>query len=703
MERDVSSLIKPRTVAVLGASGKKMAQGNTVIDNLLSRGYQGQIIPVHRDAESIQGLATVKSINDLPEGVDLAIASVPASAAADTALELEKRNVKSAIFYASGFSKAEIDRFQSVADQCALNIHGPNCMGLINLTHGIYLYPAKTSSKPRPGNVSLIAQSGSAAITLMNSAEFGFSKIITVGSEYQLTAADYMRWLAEDDETAVIGVVLEAINDPSAFSRAAELIFANKKSLVVLKVGTSKAGSAATLAHTGSMTSDADTYRLFFEANGIASVDDYDELNAALEILLRYGHRESCRSVAIAGISGGQTALACDVATSVGLELAEFGGPIEARLREQLPGSMGQNPIDFGAVVDPGARDVVGSIKTILGGGTSDVIAVIQDCQAGLNERSIISYSGPIDAYCESTLDAEKPIVAISPTSEEIHSTFRAKLEAHGIPIVSGLREGLVGIRALSTRPPDKSIKASGAPSGQPSRQSVLSLLEEEGGSNDTQVSLRNSYRILNAYGIPTIRSLVVKCAEDAVTRVAEVGFPLVVKVASKDISHRSELGGVILGVKDMDGLDAAIRTIAENIRKSAPEAAIDGFELQEEFHGDLEAVAGFVAAPPFGVKIIAGTGGTLVELFADHAMALGPLTVDEAKALIAETKLGKRMEGYRNLIPKTDPGPLAELIANLSTMASEIGDHVKACDLNPIVVRAGSGQVAVVDVLLTR
>ncbi|EDP66605.1 putative pimeloyl-CoA synthetase [alpha proteobacterium BAL199] len=702
MTRDVSSLIRPATIAVIGASATKRAQGNAVIDNLLSRDCGRRIIPVHRSAGTVQGLATVATIEDLPDGVDLAIASVPAGAAAETARALEARGVKSAIFFASGFSPADGEAFRSLAAASAMNIQGPNCMGLINLNDALFLYPATTSSKIRAGKVAFVAQSGSAAITLMNSAEFGISKIITVGSEFQLTAADYMDWLATDDDTAAIGVVLEAIKDPDAFARAARRIRDNGKSLTILKVGNSEVGSAATLAHTGSMTNDADTYRLYFEANGIATVDDYDELNASLEILSRHGQRHGTGRLAIVGISGGQTALACDVAAAAGIELARFGDAVVRDMGRVSPGTLAQNPIDFGSVVDEAARDIAGSIKAVLDDDGIDVLAVIQDCQAGLHPKSLESYTTPIDAYCRSAVAASKPIVAISPTSEEIHPGVRATFESHGIPIVSGLREGLVGIRTISRPHPRPPADTPETPGTLARKTRALGLIQDGLKSGRSQLAPDACMEILAAYGIPTPPSLVVGNASEAVARVAEVGFPLAVKIASKDIAHRSELGGVVLGVNDVDGLSAAIARIAGSVAAAAPDAAIDGYELQREVRGDLEAVVGFVASPPFGVKVMVGTGGTLVELTGDLAMGLAPLTVADAQALIASTKLGQRLDGYRNLIARTDTRPLAELVANLSLMARELGDRITGCDLNPVMIRAGSGDVVVVDVLMT-
>ncbi len=698
MARDVEKLVRPRRVAVIGASSRNQSQGNIVIDNLTRRGFAGEIVPVHPSASAIQDFATVPSIAELPDGIDLAIASVPARAAAETAQALDKHGVGSAIFFAAGFTEPETQAFQAVARAARLNIHGPNCMGLINCTDSTFLYPAKPTESLRPGPVSLIAQSGSAAISVINSAPFGFAKIVTVGSEFQITSADYLRWFARDDDTSTVGIILEAIQDPDAFAEAARLLFENGKSLSVLNVGRSKPGAAATRAHTGAMTSDADTYELFFRDCGIPAVDDYDELIASLQCLSAWGRQPGAGGLAIAGISGGQTALACDRAESVGIALTTFSDATERTLRDILPGTAGLNPIDLGAVIGRETRNNEGAIDAILAAPETDALALIQDSQTSLNERSLRYYLTVIAAYCNSAAKAGKPVVAVSPASEGIHPEVRQAFESEGIPVVRGLREGLVGIGSCyaghTARP-----KGGGADDPGPE----VAALREEFEGQEGQLTPRQCARLLEAYGIPVVKSVTVRDSAEAAARGVEVGFPLVVKVASGDIAHRSELGGVVTGVRDADALAAAIATIEASVTRAAPDAKIDGYELQTQFDGDLEAVAGFVAAPPFGSKIIVGTGGTLVELTADRALGLAPLNHEEASDMIAETNLGARLLGYRNLIPETDRGPLAELLVNLSRLARDFDDVITECDLNPVMIRKESGEVLVVDVLMTR
>lgn len=698
MFRNVETLVRPKTIAVIGASSRNQSQGNIVIDNLVRREFSGRIIPVHPNVSTIDGLKTVSSIADLPDGVDLAIASVPASAAAETAAALEKGGVSSAIFFAAGFTGAETQAFQEMARNARINLHGPNCMGLINCTDGVFLYPAKPSEILRQGPVSLIAQSGSAAISVVNSASFGFAKIVTVGSEFQVTAADYLHWMADDQDTATVGIVLEDIKDPAAFAEAAECLFESGKSLVVLNVGRSQSGAAAARAHTGAMTSAADNYELFFRDCGIPVVDDYDELIASLQCLAAWGRRPGAGRLAIAGISGGQTALACDVAEAVGTTLATFGEETTRALQEVLPGTSGRNPIDLGAVVGRETRNNEGGIDTILASPETDMLALIQDSQASLNERSLRYYLTVIAAYSRSAAKVGKPIVAISPSSQDIHPEIREAFDACSIPIIRGLREGLVGVRTYYAGEISRVKRRTEDRRNDP----VVAALRAKIAQQDGQLTAQQCAQLLEAYDIPTVKAVFVHDRADAAARAAEVGYPLVVKVASGDIAHRSELGGVVTDVTDVASLEAAIAAIEANIRERAPDAAIDGYELQTQFDGDLEAVAGFVAAPPFGSKVIVGTGGTLVELYADRALGLAPLDCDEAQDMIAATLLGKRLGGYRNLIPETNTGPLADLLVCLSNLAQDFGDEILECDLNPVMIRKGSGECMVVDVLMT-
>lgn len=704
MHIDVTPMVRPRSVAIVGASAKRVTQGNVVISNLKSWGFTGEILPVHPQADHIDGLRAINSIRDIQGETDLAIVAIPAAHVPGMLQELESSSVRSAIVFTNGFSHEEETALRAFGARSRIIVHGPNCMGLVNFTDSIPLYPSRPSLRLKPGNVALVAQSGSAAISVMNSTVVGLSKVVTVGSEFQVSAADYIRWLADDDETRVIGVVAESIKSPHALAEAAECVHAAGKSLVVLKVGRSDVGLAATQAHTGALVSDRDAYDSFFRETNIATVADYDELIASLECSALARRMVRGASIGIVGISGGQTALACDVADARGVAVAAFEPATVERLRTALPGTSGNNPVDFGATVNVEDRNTPDAMQAVLGDAQVAAVVALQDTQESLNPATLQNYMNILGVYAEAGRSNQTPLVVISPTSENLDPGVRSMLLEHGVPLLRGLSPGLRAVGNLSLGKPGLAgaWASQHGPRPSPFSEQAASLRAEiECGAGPLDPAL--SFRLLRAYGIPVTRSIVVSDADEAAARMAEVGFPMVVKVASRDVQHRSDVGGVLLDIGNEDQLRAAIAAIASNVAQALPNAMIDGFELQEQLVDAVEAMAGFTDASPFGPMIVLGSGGTLVELLGDRAVALGPLKHEQAEAMLAKTRLHRLLSGYRNLMTPTDTAPLVDVAVRLSQLASDLGDVIAACDLNPVLVRKGSGEVRVVDALFVR
>lgn len=702
MIRDVCSLVRPKTVAVIGASAKRASQGNVVIDNLRKWKYPGTVIPIHPSAQMIDGLPALRAIGDLPPAVDTAVVAIPAAGVLEGLMALERAKVRSAIVFANGFSAEQEARIRAFGATSQIAIHGPNCMGLINFPDSVPLYPARPSVRIRPGRCSLIAQSGSAAISVMNSISAGLSKVVTVGSEFQLAASDYLAWLASDTATDTVGIVAESIKDPVDFAEAVERIRAAGKGLVVLKVGKSELGWAATKAHTGALITSSNAYERFFAECGVAVVHDYDELVACMECFSQAKPSGKKGGVAIIGISGGQTALACDIAEEVGVKLARFESQTSEAVRSFLPGNSGENPIDLGATVRPELRRVPEALRAVLADGSVGALALLQDAQSSLNPYGLESYREVIGIYGEVGKQAAKPVVVVSPTSESLHGRIVSVFLEAGIPLVRGLHAGLIAIGNLGIGQVGKAGRWARVHSRNRSfyNSAADDLRQELRGVSGT-VPPELCVRILKAYGLPLVRSVMVKDVGEAMQRAREVGFPMAVKIASPDILHRSDVGGVMLGVGGRSELEDAIARIAANVAAASPQARIHGFELQEQFQGDAEAMIGFAATPPFGCLVVVGTGGTMVELQADRAVGLAPLEKEDATGMIEATRLGKLLAGYRNLMPKTDTSELAELVVRTSRLAADLGDLVTACDLNPVLVRKGSGAVRLVDALM--
>jgi acyl-CoA synthetase (NDP forming) len=694
-------MVRPRSVAIVGASAKRMTQGNVVISNLKEWGYTGAVLPVHPQAKEIDGLAAINSVSALPADTDLAIVAIPAAHVRGVLDELEQSPVRSAIVFTNGFSSEEETSIREMGKASRLIVHGPNCMGLVNFTDSIPLYPSRPSKRLRPGKVAIVAQSGSAAISVMNSTVVGLSKVVTMGSEFHVGAADYIRWLADDDATTAIGVVAESVKDPVALAYAAEAVHAAGKSLVVLKVGRSASGLAATQAHTGALVSGSDAYDDFFAATNIATVSDYDELIASLECAATARRMVGASAIGIVGISGGQTALACDIAEASGIGVATFSETTTARLLKALPGASGCNPIDFGATVNVEDRNSPEAISAVLDDDNVGAVVALQDTQESLNPATLQNYMGILNVYAECGRNARKPFIVVSPTSENVDAGVRELLAQNGVPLIRGLTPGLRAVGNLRLGRPGLAgawgeARRPGRAPFNPNAENIRRELAGLAGPLDPATS----FRILREYGLPVVQSIVVSDAEEAVRRASDVGFPMVVKVASRQIQHRSDVGGVVLHVADEASLRAAIVRIATSVAAAMPSAVIDGYELQEQLVDGVEAMAGFTAASSFGPLVVVGSGGTLVEVMADRAVKLAPLSADDAARMLGRTKLAKLLDGYRNLIPRTDTSHLVDLTVNLSRLASDLEGVMVACDLNPVLVRKGTGEVRIVDAL---
>jgi acetyltransferase len=549
--------------------------------------------------------------------------------------------------------------------------------------------------------VALIAQSGSAAISLINSTMAGWSKVITMGSEFQVTAPDYMRWLAEDAATEVVGIVLESIRSPENFATAARRLRAAGKSLVVLHVGKSEVGALAVQAHTGAMISRRDAFERFFDQCGIPTVQDYDELVASIECLAAAPPSARGPRAGIVGISGGETALATDVAADLGLPVASWSAATAERVRAALPGASGVNPLDLGATVHHSIEQADAAISAILEDPSVDSLLVVQDAQASLTPTMLGNYMPRILLYGRHGAASGKPVVLVSPTGENAHPRIIEALSGQRVPVLRGLRAGMVALRNLGILG-QATAPLHGGGTG-PSDAVTRALRDAIDSAAAGPLPAALCSRILSAYDIPVVRSMFAASPDVALAAAADIGFPLVLKIASPDIPHRSDVGGVERGVREPASLRDAIERMLRNVRDAAPHAWIAGFELQQELIDHVEAMAGFIAAPPFGALTVVGTGGTLVELDGDRVVELGRFPPAHAAAMIGRTRLGARLAGYRNLMPKTDSSELAGLLSRLSDLAADFADRIGECDLNPVLIRPRTGEATVVDALMVK
>ncbi|TSE13411.1 acetate--CoA ligase family protein [Mesorhizobium intechi] len=694
--RQIKALLAPATIAVFGASSRRSdATGNEVIRYIRKTGYECSLHTVNPAGGVVEGIEAVSTPYSLPP-IELAVVALSSAAAADTVEALEATGCLSVIVMSVGMTEADIARLRDVHARGSTYVHGPNCMGLINVSNGLHAWANEDNLAGLPkGNVSIISQSGSGAIFVARSMTgVGFAKIVSTGNEAGATTADYISILAADPDTCAIGAIIESITDGEAFAKSVRQAKAAGKSLVVLKVGRSESGAAAAAAHTGALLSSDAAYVSLFESLGVPLVADYDELAGSLEIMAAHPPQAlKSTGIGVLTISGGQAALCADLAHDLGVALPSFSATTRAELARLLPSNPLNNPLDVAAGPE-GDRDIFRQVLEVVSRDPEvGIVMPILDLQATLTETEIAFEEG----YFGQSLAAASAVPVVIASSSSVSIQPERISQAAGVPLVRGIRNALVGIRSAVAHHAPEDIAR---PSDLPDAGAVASLkgrLGTGGGAAATEVL----GELLTAYRLPFVESATFRDLGEATAWAEGIGFPVVLKVSSPDVQHRSDVGGVVTRIEDAASMGKAWRNITASVASHLPDARLTGMEVQKQLDGQIESFAGFVTDPRLGATMAVGLGGVLIELVKDVARMSAPVNPSVAARKIRSSKLGALMAGHRNLYPQTSLEPLADLVCRLSWMATDLGDAIMEMDLNPVMIEPGSGRVRLVDALV--
>ena len=701
MSHPLHPLFAPRSVAVLGASPRSGTTGNSTVRNLIDFGFKGRIFPIHPTAPEVCGLPAYKDVASLPETPDCAAVALSADKVVANLSEAADLGVRSAVIFASGFSevgaqgKARQDELRALVDRTKLAVCGPNCLGLASIGERISLYSASLPEGIAAGGVAVLSHSGSGCIVVTSLARFGFSYVVSGGNCVSLDLADYIDFLAEDERTRVIALFAETIRDPVAFARAARKANAAGKAIVALKVGRSIRGAAAAAAHTGSLAGVSAVYEDFFRTNGVIPVDDIDELAESVALMVSITRRPRGRGLGVINVSGGEIALTCDLAQTLGVDLPDLSPPAEARVKAALP-SYGHvsNPLDATGTAVFDLAMYAGCIEAIASDPAVSMVAVSQDCATGLGDRQAAIYRALATTAAEVASRIDKPLVFYSNVAGGLHPTVVEPLLQAGVPVLQGARASLLAIRRLFDHADADSAPRAEMAVAPPQQMWRTKLAAGEA------LTEREAKRFLADHDIPVTREKLARSAEEAVAAAAEMSFPVVLKIESVDLPHKSDVGGVKLGLMTPQAVSKAFAEIMDSVARLAPNARINGVLVQEMIAVGTEAIVGLSRQDPFGMAVVAGAGGVLVELLRDSALALAPIDEERAAALIGETRLGTMLAGYRGA-QAGDTRALAALVARVSQIGAQYGDWLEAIDLNPVHVGVAGEGVRVLDALI--
>jgi acetyltransferase len=697
----LAAVAKPASVAIIGASSSRSyATGNQVIRNLRASRYPGRIVVINPAGGSIEGVDAVTTARAAGP-VDLVVVAVGPRAVVAAVRDAREAGARAALVMSVGMTAGDLLELASFARDSGMPVHGPNCMGLINVGDDVMLWADEGILAGLPaGPVALISQSGSGAIFVARSMTgVGFTHVVSTGSEACITTAEYIDYLVDDEATGVIGLIIESVGAPERFARAVARAREAGKPIVALKVGRSQAGARATVAHTGAMMSEDGVVAAYFDGIGVPLVKDYDALAATLELLAHHRDKPfgSARVAAIT-ISGGQAALTADLADSAGVTLAPLSAETRMRLQEALPGAGVNNPLDAGGS-EAAEDEWYGRCLDLLADDpTVDVVLVVTDSQASLNDVEI-SYEDDIVADARAAaLRHAKPFVFASSSSLSIHPSRIASTDDPS-PHIRGIGNALTAIAAAAAALAPASKEASrpaGIPHGR-ELEELRDLVRSSGGRIANDVG----ERLLFAYGIKTAESLRTSSLEEAVDWADAAGYPVVLKVDSPDIPHRTDVRGVVVGIASSAALRTEWAEMFERIRKSRPDAALIGAEIQRQLPAGIEAIVGAVRDPAIGATVGVGLGGVLVELLRDAESVFAPASPGAVKAALGKTRLGRLLDGYRGITPTIDHGPLIDTVVRVSWLMQDFSGLIAELEANPVLIDPETGRAFAVDVLL--
>jgi len=692
----IHAMLHPRNIVLVGATDKAGNYAERIWNNLIKYKYEGGLYPINAKRDTVWGVPCYKDFASLPEKPDHVLVLVPARFAVQVVREAAAAGARSATIVTSGFSELQDEESQRLATELqtavretGLAVTGPNCLGNLSAGEKLFTNIDDRVVTMEKGAVAIAGQSGAIVMAIRQALEdrgVGVGYMVTTGNEAGLETPDLMAYFAADPSIRVIVVYLEGVRNTKAFRDACKAARAAGKPVIALKLGASEGGRAAAMAHTGALAGSIETFDAISTREGVIRVRGLDELLETTECFVHAELPKGNRLAAVT-LSGGKRGLLIDAFHSAGLNFAPLSKDASEKLAEMLgPGSIVGNPLDagFAAVVDPSVY--MKSIKIMIDDPDTDVVIVDAELPKApheLRERNLRIVNDMAGA-------ASKPVVYISAMS--IGFTEHTKALRKSLPHIAvmqgldravGAIKELIDYAALDKDVPD--IVASSTPQA---RALLEKTLKDASGAALDEVA---SKKLLKAYGIPISKEAIAQTAADAVKIARKIGFPVVAKVVSPDILHKSDIGGVVLNLNSAAEVKKAFNDITARVKKLKGKPELEGILIAQQVKADLELVVGASLDAEMGPVVLFGTGGIDIELMKDVALAGAPIDADEAERLISRTKAGVKIKGYRGK-PALHQASAVKALVGLSNLISDAGGRIASIDVNPFLINPKTG-----------
>jgi acetate---CoA ligase (ADP-forming) len=697
MENSLVPFFSPKGVAVIGASSNPNKLSYGIFKNLSQYGYQGSVYPVNPNAREILGLKCYADIRDVPDPVDLAVSVVVAGMTPDVLEACGQRGIRAVTIISGGFREVGEEgaileeKCLRIAKEYGMRLIGPNCVGTMDLHSGLnttFIYGV-----PDTGHIAFLSQSGAICggiVDYVRGKGIGFSNFSSLGNEADVSETDVIEYLASDPNTRVITAYVEAIRNGRKFLDTVGCV-SRIKPVVILKAGKTSAGARAVSSHTGSIAGSSAAYKTAFYQSGAIEVDTVSDLfDVALGLdsqPLPQGNR-----VVIITNAGGPAALASDSLSSNGLQLASIGEAARVNLRAHLnPSAQVSNPIDMLGGAEP--ADFGMALGQVLNDPDVDAVVPI------LVPQALIKPEAVAQTLLDGATHADKPVLSCFMGDQTVVGA-RNLMHKNHLPMFTFPETPGKVIGAMYQRSQWlKKNKDGMEPSWNVDHDAVQKILEVNQGK--TNLGESETRPIINAYGIPVVPGVMASGADEAVDAAREFNLPVVMKIVSPDILHKSDAGGICLNVQGDEAVQSAYQQIVKNVHQFMPDARIEGVLIEPMIPKGIEVIIGMKNDPSFGPLLMFGMGGIYVELFTDIAFRIAPVTHHEAKEMILETRAGRLLSGFRGTKP-TDLDGLIECIQRLGQLALDFPE-IQEVEVNPLLVLPEGKSVIALDCRLIR
>jgi acyl-CoA synthetase (NDP forming)/GNAT superfamily N-acetyltransferase len=684
----IAAILRPGSIAVVGAGRHPGNVGHEVVRSLLVGDFSGTVYPVNPSARAVCGVPAFAALSSIPEQIDLAIVAVPAPAVPGVIEEAASSGVRAVTIITAGFAEtgrsgaAVETELLSVARRHGMRIVGPNCLGVMNTDPEIRMCATFAPLDPLPGRLALVSQSGAVGVVLgeqTRAAGLGLSAFVSVGNKLDVSPNDLLCFFESDDRTSVIALYLESLGNPRKFARIARRV-GETKPIVALKAGRTSAGARGARSHTAAAATPEVTVAALLQSAGVIKVDRLEELLDVSAILLA-APLPTGRRVALVGNSGGPLILAADACEGGGLAVPEIREATQHALGKVLvPAAAVANPVDLTA--DGTAAMLEQALEIVLRDDAIDAVIVV------FTETLTTSAAAARESVAHVARLAGKPVVACTVgVDTPLGPSGAAAVAEVPSPERAAAALGHVCGYAKWRRRPRPSAALPEDLSDQPTISEIVASKLASSGTGGW-LELDQAARLLEACGVPVLPTRGATTAEEAAVVAASVGFPVVLKARSGDVVHKSEVGGVALGLDNADAVRTAYETMESRLG-----AQMGGAVIQPMAPRGIEAIVGLASDPAFGPVVMVGLGGVMTDLLRDRAFTVPPLEPGAAGAMVASLRAAPLLDGYRGA-PKVDRQALVAVLERIAHVAEEVPELVEL-DLNPILV-SPTGALAV-------